>query len=145
MTYEHFPHEADIGIRGKGSSIEEAFQEAAKALFDVEVDVEKVRAVKTIRVKCSAENIEELFVEWLNALLAQSSLHEMVFSEFKVKIENKIKNKGKGFKLKGIAKGEKFNPTKHNPKDEVKGATYSQLKIYQDKSRRWIAQCIVDV
>ncbi len=144
MTYEHFEHEADVGIRGKGSSVEKAFEEAAKALFDVEVDVKNVKALKKVRVVATANNIEELFIEWLNALLSQASLREMVFSQFKVKIVKDIKNKG--FRLEGYALGEKFNAKKHKAKDEVKGATYSQLKVYQDKkSKKWIAQCIVDV
>lgn len=142
MAYETFEHEADIGIRGKGSSMEKAFEEAAKALFDVEVDVKKIKAVKKIRVACQAENIEELFVEWLNALLSQASLHRMVFSQFKVKI---VKNETKIWRIEGYAQGEKFDAKRHNIKDEVKGATYSQLKVYQDKSKKWIAQCIVDV
>lgn len=143
MAYEHFEHEADIGIRGKGPSVEKAFEESAKALFDVEVDVKKVKAIKTIKVKCRAQNIEELFVEWLNALLTQASLHEMVFSQFRVVVERK---NDKLFKLEGVAKGEKFNVVRHNIKNEVKGATYSQLKVYQDKKTKlWIAQCIVDV
>lgn len=141
MSYEHFEHEADIGIRGKGKTIEEAFQEAAKALFNVEVDIKKIKAVKKIKIECEASNIEELFVEWLNSLLSQASLHEMVFSKFKVKI---IKNRN--FEIKGFAMGEKLNAKKHNIKDEVKGATYSQLKVYQDKKTKlWISQCIVDV
>ena len=143
MSYETFEHEADVGIRGKGASIEKAFEEAAKAMFDVEVDVKKVKAKETVKVKCQAENIEELFIEWLNALLSQASLHNMVFSDFKAAIERKH---DKLFKLEGVAKGEKFNAKKHNIKDEVKGATYSQLKVYQDKkTKKWIAQCIVDV
>lgn len=142
MTYETFEHEADVGIRGKGASIEKAFQEAAKALFDVEIDVEKVKAVKKIRIACSASNIEELFVEWLNALLSQASLHGMVFSQFEVKI---IQN-DKIMRIEGYAKGEKFDVKRHGIKDEVKGATYSQLRVYQDKkTKKYIAQCIVDV
>lgn len=137
--YETFPHEADVGIRGIGSSIEEAFSEAAKALFDVEVDIEKVKPENKIKIEAEAENMEELFVEWLNALLTQASLKEMVFSKFEVKIK-----KNKIFKLRGYAFGEKLNHEKHNIKDEVKGATYSQLKVEQKKNK-WIAQCIVDV
>ncbi len=139
MTYETFPHEADVGIRGIGENIEEAFEEAAKAMFDVEVDLDKVRQDEKIEIACKAQNIEELFVEWLNSLLAQASLNEMVFSSFKVNIK-----KDKIFELKGHALGEKLNPEKHNTKDEVKGATYSQLKVEQ-KNNKWIAQCIVDV
>lgn len=138
--YELFEHEADVGIRGIGKTLEKAFEEAAKALFSVEVDIKKVKARKAIKVSCKAENVEELFVEWLNALLAKASIVDMVFSQFKVKIEKK----NDGFELKGTAKGEKINPRRHVTKDEVKGATYAELKVYQDKGR-WIAQCIVDV
>jgi len=137
--YENFEHKADIGVRGKASSVEEAFAEAAKALFNVEVDVKKVKPSKKIKFKCSAMNLEELFVEWLNSLLSHASLRDMVFSKFKVKIKNT-----KPPVLEGEAFGEKFNAKKHNVKSEVKGATYSQLKVYQDKGL-WIAQCIVDV
>lgn len=139
MSYETFPHEADIGIKGIGKTMEEAFEEAAKALFDVEVDIEKVKAKKKIEIECQAQNKEELFVEWLNSLLSQASLNEMVFSKFKVSIK-----KNKTFELEGYALGEKLDSEKHNIKDEVKGATYSQLKVEQ-KNNKWVVQCIVDV
>lgn len=139
--FETFEHKADIGVRGKGSSIEKAFSEAAKALFSVEVDLKFVKANKKIKIECSAINLEELFVEWLNSLLAQASIHEMVFSKFEIK----IKEKDKKFFCNGFAYGEKLSE-KHRPKIEVKAATYSQLKVFQDKkSKKWIAQCIVDV
>lgn len=139
--FEHFSHEADVGIRGKGRTIEQAFEEIAKAMFDVEVNIKKVKAKNKIQVKASAENNEELLIEWLNALLSQASLKEVVFSKFKVKIKN-IK-KAKNLKLVGEAWGEKLKQ-EHKPKDEIKGATYSQLKVKKQKDG-WIAQCIVDV
>jgi SHS2 domain-containing protein len=144
MSFENFEHEADIGVRGINLSIEGAFEEAAKAMFNVEIDLKKVRPARKIKIKCSASNNEELFVEWLNALLASASIHQMVFSKFKVE---KI-SEGKQLKLNGFAWGEKFNAGKHNPKDEVKAATYSQLKVEKKKIKgkeMWIAQCIVDV
>jgi SHS2 domain-containing protein len=135
--YETFEHKADIGVRGKARKLEEAFCEAAKAMFSVEVDLKKVRQIKKIKIQCSAQNVEELFVEWLNALLAQASINEMVFSKFEVRIEND--------KLTGVAYGEKLK-TSHKPKIEIKAATYSQLKVFQDKkTKKWICQCIVDV
>lgn len=141
--FETFPHEADIGIRGKGKSLEEVFQETAKAMFDVEVNIKKVKASKKIQVKCEAENNEELLIEWLNSLLSQASLKQMVFSKFKVKIKKDNLKKDKNLKLEGEAWGEKLKPG-HEIKDEIKGATYSQLKVKKEK-QGWIAQCIVDV
>lgn len=148
MVYEHFEHKADVGIRGIGKTIEKAFEETAKALFDVEVNIKKIKVQKRVKVKVNATNFEELLVEWLNALLTQSSIHELVFSKFKVSIKEKdSQEEGNGqFFLVGFAWGEKLDPNKHEIKDEVKGATYSQLKVhYNKKNKKWIAQCVVDV
>ena len=135
MPYEFFEHEADVGIRGIGSSMEQAFESAAEALFEVMADVKKIVPLKTVELECEASNLEELFVEWLNRLLSEATINDMLFSRFMVKIE--------GNKLIGNAKGEPI-AEKHALKTEVKAATYSQLKVLK-KGDRFIAQCVVDV
>src|SRR4030042_3005719 len=135
MAYEYFEHMADVGIVGRGRSLEEAFAEAAKAMFNLMVDIEAVNPIKTIEVECEAENEEELFVEWLNALLAEASINNMVFSQFEVRIENG--------KLAGLARGEELDLERHEARTEVKAATYSQLRIIKDGE--FVAQCVVDV
>lgn len=137
--YETFEHKADVGVRGKGRTIEEAFSEAAKAMFSIECNLKKVKPIKKIKISCSAQNIEELFVEWLNTLLAQASLLDMLFSEFEVE----IKKRNSEFVLEGFAIGEKIKK-EHELGIEVKAATYSELKVFEEKGE-WIAQCIVDV
>lgn len=134
--YETFEHGADVGIRGFGRTVEEAFQNGAKAMFSVMVDLDTVKADHSVEVHCEAGDTEELFVEWLNELLALMGIEEMVFCEFKVEIN--------GNKLIGTANGEIFDPQKHHAKTEVKAATYSNLKV-ERKDDRWMAQCIVDV
>jgi SHS2 domain-containing protein len=136
--YETFEHQADIGIRGKAKTLEKVFEELAKAMFSVEVNVKKVKASNKVKINCKAENNEELLIEWLNSLLSQASLKNMVFSKFKVKIKT-----DKILELEGEAFGEKLSK-KHEARNEIKGATYSQLKVYKSKNM-WIAQCIVDV
>jgi SHS2 domain-containing protein len=133
--YEFFEHEADVGIRGIGSSLEEAFAEAARAMFSVMVDIDKVKPIKSIEIACKAENDEELFIEFLNKLLAEATINEMVFSSFIVQIRD--------HELTGTAKGEKLDPERHDIKTEVKAATYSQLRVERDEE--FIVQCIVDV
>jgi SHS2 domain-containing protein len=61
----------------------------------------------------------------------------MLFSRFEVHIE--------GQKLTGKAWGEKVDVVRHQPAVEVKGATYTALKVSQDRAGNWLAQCIVDV
>lgn len=134
--YETFAHEADMGVRGIGKTLMEAFENGARAMFSIMLDIETVDPREKVEIRCSAPDEETLFVEWLNELLAQASLKEMVFSDFKVESVE-------GGSLRGYALGERLLPEKHRVKVEVKAATYSMLKI--DKNHEYLAQCVVDV
>ena len=134
--YETFEHRADIGVRGYGKSLEEAFENGAKAMFSVMVDIEGVRPVETEEIICEAPDIEILFVEWLNNLISIAHLSGKLFSGFKVEITDNS--------LKGLAIGERIDKNRHHIMTEVKGATYSNLKVDKEGDM-FIAQCIVDV
>jgi SHS2 domain-containing protein len=67
--WEHFHHEADIGVRGRGNSREAAFEEAAIALTAVITDPDTVRCRESVTIECEAPDLELLFVDWLNALV----------------------------------------------------------------------------
>ncbi len=136
MIYETFEHQADIGVRGFGATLEEAFGNAARALYSVMVRIDAVRPLEERTVTVSAPDRELLLVEWLNALLAVSDIDRMVFSKFEVTIDGTV--------LKGSAWGEKLDPGRHEPNVEVKGATYHLLQVTQDDGR-YKAQCVVDV
>ncbi len=138
--FELFEHKADIGIRGFGKTLEEAFENGAKAMFSIMVNIEKIKPEKEIKIVCKAEDKESLFIDWLNNLLAESDLEGMVFSEFKVK----IKKENSGYVLEGRAKGENLNKERHEVKTEVKAATYAELKIKKENNI-FIAQTVVDV
>jgi SHS2 domain-containing protein len=134
--FETFEHEADIGVRGFGASIEEAFEHAAGAMYSVMIEPDTVEPAARKTVFVEAPDSELLLVEWLNALLSLTDIERMVFSKFKVKIS--------GTSLSGIAWGEPLDRKKHEPKVEIKGATYHMLKI-EIRDGRYIAQCVVDV
>jgi SHS2 domain-containing protein len=136
LQYETFEHEADIGIRGFGRTPAEAFANAASALFSVMVDISRVEQKEFRGVNVTADDEEQLLVEWLNALLAVSDIERMVFSRFEVLIE--------GNRLVGTAWGERFDERKHNAHVEVKGATYHMLSVRRD-NEGYVAQCVVDV
>ncbi len=136
VQYETFEHESDIGIRGFGSTPEEAFESAAAALYSVMVKIEAVKPLEQKQITASAPDRELLLVEWLNALLSLSDIERVVFSRFEVKIEGAL--------LSGTAWGEKLDRVRHEPNVEVKGATYHMLKVDKDNDR-YVAQCVVDV
>ncbi len=136
MTFEIFEHRADVGIRGLGKTMEEAFEGAALAMFSVMVDPGTVRPIESFDIEVSASDDGALFVEWLNELLSLADLNDMAFSAFEVEIS--------GSSLKGKASGEKWDLERHEPKTEVKAATYSSLLV-KNENGSYIAQCIVDV
>ncbi|MFH1257169.1 MAG: archease [Candidatus Diapherotrites archaeon] len=141
MAFEWFDHQADIGVRGLGKSYEEAFAEAAHAMFSLIANLETVKADKGIEVKVKGNELDELLVNWLNELLYLKDSQGMVFKEFHVK---RIYQKNGYFHIDAVALGEKIDYKKHDLKSDVKAATYSELKVEEMKGV-FYAQCVVDV
>lgn len=135
--WEHFPHEADMGIRGYGSTPAQAFEQAALALTGVITDLDTVDPSERVAVQCEVDDPEVLFVDWLNAIIYEMATRQMLFSKFEVAIE--------GSRLKGQFWGETVVVEKHHPAVEVKGATFTSLRVACEAEGRWVAQCVVDV
>lgn len=134
--WEHFPHDADIGVRGWGPTVAEAFQQAACALTAVITDA-GVRPQNSVTIACEAPDIEVLFVEWLNAIIYEMAVRKMLFCRFDVRIE--------GTRLEATLWGEPVDVIRHAPACEPKGATFTALKVAEDADGTWSAGCIVDV
>jgi SHS2 domain-containing protein len=135
--HEHFPHQADVGVRGVGETPQAAFEQAALALTAVIVDPEAVAPVSMIEVGCEAPDRELLLVDWLNALIYAMATRHMLFSRFAVQLE--------GTRLSAQAWGEPLDRARHDARVEAKGATYTELAVRQRPDGRWLAQCVVDV
>lgn len=135
--WEHFHHVADIGVRGRGRTREEAFEQAAVALTAVITDPEAVRCRETVSVDCQAPDEELLLVDWLNAIVYEMATRKQLFSHFSVTIT--------GSRLHGTLCGEAIDIVRHQPAAEVKGATYTALAVRLDSPGSWRAECVVDV
>lgn len=135
--WEHFEHEADIGVRGIGNTLAEAFEQAAVAMTAVITDPAVVAQALEVDVSCEAPDPELLLVDWLNALVYEMATRKRVFGRFEVETDGHV--------LRGRAWGEAVDITKHDPAVEIKGATYTMLKVEQAADGHWLAQCVVDV
>ncbi|HUJ83172.1 MAG TPA: archease [Candidatus Acidoferrales bacterium] len=135
--WEHFSHGSDIGVRGFGKSIEEAFEQAAVALTAVVADVSCVENTESLEVRCDAPDAELLLVSWLNAVIYEMAVRAMLFSRFRVVTS--------GCSLTGTLSGEKVDPGRHPLGVEAKGATVTGLKVAREESGEWLAQCVIDV
>ncbi|HMN64957.1 MAG: archease [Burkholderiaceae bacterium] len=135
--WEHYEHGADIGVRGIGSTMAAAFEQAALALTAVITDPASVAARDAIDIDCEAPDPELLLAEWLNALVYEMAVRRMLFGRFRVQID--------GTHLKAQALGEPASVRRHRPAVEVKGATYTSLRVAQAGDGGWLAQTVVDV
>ncbi|MCR4299336.1 MAG: archease [Gallionella sp.] len=135
--WEHFPHQADIGVRGMGATPEQAFEQAALALTAVITDPADVAAKEMLQLSCMAPDAELLLTDWLNSLIFEMVTRNMLFSRFEVHID--------GNNLTAQVWGEALEVARHHPAVEIKGATYTSLKVAKQPDGGWVAQCVVDV
>ena len=135
--WEHFAHAADMGVRGIGPTKDEAFAQAALALTAVITDPATVAPHEPVAIRCAAPDDELLFADWLNAIIYEMATRKMLFSRFEVQLADG--------RLTATAWGERTDPARHHPAVEVKGATYTALRVARDANGEWCAQTVVDV
>ena len=137
MSWEHFPHGADVGVRGRGQTLADALSSAASAVTAVVVDPQQVSPSTAVEIRCEAPSAEYLLVDWINALVYEMATRGMLFSKFDVECDQR--------QLRARAWGEPVDVARHCPAVEVKGATLTALDVHREPSGEWLAQCVVDV
>lgn len=141
MPYEYLDHPADLGIRGIGSTPQEALSEGAQAMLAAMADVKGVRQRQQLTQRCTAPDIAALFVAWLNELLYQRDVNDLLFASARV---TRLEQSDEGWVLEGIACGEPLDRDRHEIHTEVKAATYCGLE-YCSEPGRYTIQCVVDL
>ncbi len=134
--FENFAHDADIGVRGRGATLAEALANAGRALTAVVTDPASVREAVSVEVACEASDPEALLFDWLNALVFEMATRRTLFARYEVKVE--------GTRLSARAFGEPVEVARHHPAVEVKGATWTGLRVAREGGT-WVAECVVDV
>ena len=132
---EYFEHDADIGVVGRGVTLEEAFESAASATFAVMVDLSAVRPERPVTLDFEEADVEIALVRWLNMLLGLSHEQGLVFSRFWIERD--------GVHWRGGASGEPWRRDLERG-TEVKGATLTMLEV-KESAAGWVARCVVDV
>jgi SHS2 domain-containing protein len=132
---EYFEHGADIGVIGRGLSVEEAFTQAAASMFAIMVEPDAVQPLVEVEVDFDEDDVEFALVRWLNALLAQARERGIVLCRFELQRD--------GDHWHGRARGEPWRDS-HARGTEVKGATLTALSVRKDENG-WQARCVVDV
>ncbi len=143
--FELKEHTADVLIVGYGESLEEAFANVARAMFEVMTNTDAVEPKKCFEVTADGMDLYQLLYNWLENLLILKDTEGYVFSKFNVR---KIEKVDGGYRLVGEACGEEFSPEKHESRTDVKAVTYHEMDISQvevDGKKVWKVQLVVDI
>lgn len=123
MSYEELPHTADVRIRVRAGSTDELFAEAARAISSI-MYAPCSGAEETETLEIEAEDLETLMHDFLSEILYLSEVKEVVFCSFRVEVRD--------HSLRAVMAGERFERRKHGGGTEIKGVSYSGLKIYKE-------------
>jgi SHS2 domain-containing protein len=130
-------HPADIGFEAFGSTREEVFANAARALFHLIVGLDSVVPGTALAVQVEGSDPASLLVNWLSELLYLNDAEGWLFSEFEVE---RLDDRS----LAAQARGEKFDRNRHRAKLQVKAITYHQLEL-ENTAEGWHARVYVDI
>lgn len=121
-SYEYFEATADIGLKAYGKNLNEAFENASLAIFNIISNTSDIEALKEIEFEITSEDEVSLLYDYLEELLFYHETEFMLFSKFNVKIDENLH-------LKAKIKGETINWDKHERKTEIKAITFHKMKV----------------
>jgi SHS2 domain-containing protein len=139
--FEFLEHTADIYIRAHGKTMEEAYENAALAMFEVMTDTDKITQANEETLEVEAEDQYALLYNWLEALLVKFETENMLFSKFLI---TNWEETAETFKIKAKIWGEKFDTQKHPQQVAVKAVTYHRMVIIRERDRV-ILEFILDI
>jgi SHS2 domain-containing protein len=135
--YETFEHTADLGLRVRAADLDSLFADAGRGLFSLMVaNLDAVRLVEEVSLGVVCDELDYLLFDWLNELLYIFETRRLVLVEFNVRASESS--------LQATARGEPFDPARHQSEHEVKAITYHELKVMRENGG-WLAEVIVDI
>jgi len=139
--FEFLEHTADVYVRAHGKTMEEAYENAALAMFEVMTDTDKITQMQEETLEVEAEDQYALLYNWLEALLVKLETENMLYSKFQI---TNWEETDENFKFKAKIWGEKFDPQKHPQRVAVKAVTYHRMVIIRERDRV-VLEFILDI
>jgi len=121
-AFELFEITADVGVSARGSTLAAAFEQAARGMYAVMVELDGVEERESRTVELDAAPAERQLERWLLELLFLTESEDLLFSRFEVVIEE-------SGALRGVAYGERLDRARHELGPEVKAVTRHLLAV----------------
>lgn len=127
--FRFLEHIGDVYVEAYGRSFEEAFSQAALALYNTISSTENVECRVEKEVNVEGEDLQALLVEWLQYLIASFDIEGFVARVVEVRSIGKINDH---YGLSARLCGEEFNPRRHRIGVHVKAATYWRMEVLEE-------------
>lgn len=137
--YEYFDVTADIGFKAYGNNMNEAFENAGLAIFNIISDTKDISPNIAKSFEITSEDEVSLLYDYLEELLFFHEVDFMLFCEFDLNIEKVDGN----YFLKATIWGEPIDWNKHERKTEIKAITFHRMEV--NKTNHYGLQAIVDL
>lgn len=138
-SFEYFDVTADIGFKSYGKNLNQAFENAGLAIFNIISDTSSIDSEIEKSFEITSEDEVSLLYDYLEELLFYHEIDFMLFSDFSVNISKS----DEGYNLKATIKGETIDWDKHERKSEIKAITFHMMDV--KKTEHYELRAIVDL
>ena len=135
--FEIIEHPADVGFLAYGRTLEELFTNSALAMFSLACEPSAIEERERREIELTGGDHETLLFAWLAELLAISDAEQIFFRGAEVSEVSEGR-------VRGTAKGEKYDKSRHRAGTYIKAVTYHQLYI-ERAPEGWRARVFLDV
>jgi len=125
LGFRFLEHTTDAEIEAFGKNLEEAFENAGRAVEDTMVDLQSIGVVEKREIVVKGKDVESLLYSWIESLISLQEIDGLLFSRFVCRISKD----SSGFELRASVTGEKFSPEKHEQKTAIKAPTFHDMMI----------------
>ncbi|KAK9862279.1 hypothetical protein WJX84_005309 [Apatococcus fuscideae] len=140
-NYEYLDHPADVQLHSWGTTLEEAFEGAALAMFNYMTPLKDIKVNKTLTRTYEAEghDLHTLLFQYLDEMLFVFATE--MFVPCKIAVTQLDRS---SWKIKATGRGETFSKSQHVQGTEVKAITYSAMQVIETNQKTDI-YVIVDI
>ena len=136
--FRYLDYMSDAFVEAYGSTLEEAFANAALGMLNVMLEIDKVEPKKGKKVEVEGSDFENLLYNWLEFVLLKAWVDTFIPCKFDLIVD------GENHRLRGRMWGEPYDREKHGYKTEVKGVTYHEMRIAHEDGR-WKVRFLLDL
>ena len=133
---------ADIAYEAYGKNLNELFESAALAIFELSAEIKTIDPKKRLAIKLKNNKLDNLLYDFLSEILFLKDSKYMVFRNVKVEVKENKKNKN--YELKSILEGDTINSEKQHLENDIKAVTMHMFELKKVKNG-YKAVVVVDI